>query len=159
MTQRNRAVPASYLILRRGRNEILLMRRKGSGYYDGWYSVPAGHVDKGELPKQCIIREMKEELGIDLAMDDVELAHTMYRTATDETGDRAEYFFITEMWTGVPKICEPKKCDDLRWFPITALPEQMIHHVRDAVGCIEKGIVYSEYTRDRIPPKPLPTLA
>lgn len=150
---RNAAVPASYLIMRRG-DEILLMLRKGSGYYDGWYSVPAGHVDEGELPKQCIVREMKEELGIDLDMNQLELAHTMYRTGTDETGDRAEYFFVTTQWNGTPAIREPHKCDELRWFPITALPEKMMHHVRDAVVCIEKGITYSEYTRDRIPPNP-----
>jgi len=60
---RNKSVPASYLILRRG-NEILLMRRKGSGYYDGWYSVPAGHVEAGELPMNALIREIKEELSI-----------------------------------------------------------------------------------------------
>lgn len=76
------------------------------------------------------------------------------RIGTNETGDRAEYFFVTDRWSGTPRVCEPHKCDELRWFPITALPENMMHHVRDAVGNIQKEIAYSEYTRDQIPPNP-----
>src|SRR3989344_1380919 len=96
---RNKSVPASYLILRRG-NEILLMRRKGSGYYDGWYSVPAGHVEAGELPMNALIREIKEELSIVLDKDDIRLVHTMYRTKHDETGDRVDFFFAATRWAG-----------------------------------------------------------
>jgi len=72
---RNQAVPAVYLILKKD-NQILLMRRQGSGYYDGWYSVPAGHVESGELPIDALLRETKEELGIELDRDDVHLVHT-----------------------------------------------------------------------------------
>ena len=74
---RNQAVPAVYLILKKD-NQILLMRRQGSGYYDGWYSLPAGHVEAGELPIAGLIWEMKEELGISIAPEDIRLVHTMY---------------------------------------------------------------------------------
>lgn len=46
------------------------MRRRGSGYYDGWYSVPAGHVEAGELPVDRLVREAREELGITLDKGD-----------------------------------------------------------------------------------------
>ena len=59
---RNKAVPASYLFLQKG-DGILLMRRQNSGYYDGWYTVPAGHVEAGELPVDALLREAKEEIG------------------------------------------------------------------------------------------------
>ena len=32
----------------------------------GMWDVPGGHVEMGETPEQCIIREMKEEMEIDL---------------------------------------------------------------------------------------------
>lgn len=150
---RNKAVPAVYLILRRGR-EVLLMRRQGSGYYDGWYSVPAGHVEAGELPMDCLIREAKEELGIDFDKSDIRCVHTMYRTKRDETGDRADYFFTATKWQGEPSIRESSKCDDLRWFPIAALPGKMMHHVKEAVEHIENGVVYSELGLDRIVKNP-----
>src|SRR3989338_10078324 len=97
--ERNNAVPASYLILRKGK-EILFMRRKGSGYYDGWYSVPAGHVETGELPVSGLVREIVEEFGITISPEDVKLVHTMYRTKHDETGDRVDLFFAANKWQG-----------------------------------------------------------
>lgn len=146
---RNKAVPASYLLLRKG-EEILLMRRKGSGYYDGWYSVPAGHVEAGELSIDALLRETKEELGITLDKDDVRLVHTMYRTKHDETGDRADLFFEATKWTGEITNTEPHKCDDIQWFPLDALPENMMHHVRVAIKSVEHGVAYSELGLDRI---------
>ncbi|MBI2635632.1 MAG: NUDIX domain-containing protein [Parcubacteria group bacterium] len=141
--ERNKAVPAVYLFLRKGK-EILLGRRRGSGYYDGWYSVPAGHVEAGELPIGGLVREMKEELGIDINPKDLILVHTMYRTKHDETGERLDLFFKCKKWFGEVRINEPDKCDDLRWFPIKKLPENMMHHVKTALENSEKRIPYSE---------------
>jgi len=153
MKNRNKAVPATYLILRRG-NEVLLMRRQGSGYYDGWYSTPAGHVEEGELPLDCLIRETKEELGIAVDKRNIKLIHTMYRTKHDETGDRADYFFVVTKWEGEPTIREPNKCDDMRWFSVRALPNNMMHHVRDAIERMESGESFSELGLDRIVKNP-----
>lgn len=133
--ERNKTIPTVYLVLRRD-NEILLMRHQGSGYYDGWYSVPAGHVEAGELPLDALLRETKEELGITLDKEHTHFAHAMYRTKHDETGDRTDYFFVTTRWEGEPTVREPHKCDDVRWFPLHALPKNMMHHVRKALGYI-----------------------
>lgn len=150
---RNKAVPAVYLLLRRG-EEILLMRRKGSGYYDGWYSVPAGHVEAGELPVVALLREMKEELGITLDKNNLRLVHTMYRTKHDETGERVDLFFTAAKWIGEITNTEPHKCDDIQWFPINALPENMMHHAREAIENVKNGVVYSELGLDRISQNP-----
>lgn len=146
---RNKSVPASYPILRRD-NEILLMRRKGSGYYDGWYSVPAGHVEAGELPIDALLREIKEELGIAIDRSDVRLVHTMYRTKHDETGDRLDLFFAATKWAGEITNTEPHKCDDIRWFAIDALPDNMMHHAKEAIENVENGVGYSELGLDRV---------
>ena len=148
MSIRHFAVPASYLILRRG-NEILLGRRQGTGYYCGWYDVPSGHVEPHEMPINAMIREAKEEIGIDLDRTDLRLVHTMYRTATDATGDRADYFFTATKWKGEPSIAEPHKCDDQRWFAVDALPENLMHHIKDAILAIERREVYSEVGIDK----------
>lgn|SRR3989344_4071032 len=143
MNDRNKATPACYLILKRD-DKVLLLRRQGSGYFDGWYSLPAGHIEEGEIPTECTIRETKEEIGVEVRKEDLTLVHTMYRTKHDPTGDRADYFFTTHLWSGEPVIGEPEKCDDLAWFPITSLPENTIPHIRDVIVGIEKGITYSE---------------
>lgn len=151
--ERNIARPAVYIILRKD-DEILLMRRQGSGYYDGWYSVPAGHVEAGELPLEALVREIKEELGITLNREHTHFAHAMYRTKHDETGDRADYFFVTTQWKGEPTIREPHKCDDVRWFPFDELPKNMMHHVREAIEYIQNNEFYSELGLDRIVKNP-----
>ena len=151
--ERNKTVPAVYLILRKG-EEILLMRRQGSGYYDGWYSVPAGHVEAGELPLQALAREAFEELRISIDPKDVCLIHTMYRVKHDETGNRTDLFFETAKWSGEITCGEPHKCDDIKWFSIKALPENMMRHVRSAIRNAEKGIQYSELDLEHISPNP-----
>lgn len=143
MKLRNKAVPAAYLILKKD-NKVLLGRRKNTTYFDGWYGTPAGHIEAGELPIMAVIRETKEEIGISIDPKDVKQVHTMYRTAHDETGDRADYFFNAEKWEGEPKIMEPDKCDDLQWFEINKLPENLVPHEKDAILNIKKGINYSE---------------
>lgn len=149
MKERNKAVPAVYLVLQKG-HDVLLMRRQGSGYYDGWYSIPAGHVEAGELPLDSVIRESEEELGIRMVKKDLKLVHTLYRTKSDESGDRADYFFVATQWGGEPSIREPKKCDDIKWFSLDGLPENTMHYVRDVLGYVRDGISYSEFGLDRI---------
>jgi len=153
MKERNKAVPAVYVFLKKG-DTILLMRRRGSGYYDGWYSIPAGHVEAGELPFKALEREVKEEVGIELDKEHTTFAHSMYRTKHDETGDRVDYFYVSTQWKGEPTICEPHKCDDMQWFPLQALPENLMHHVREALQRIERGELYSELGIDQIVQNP-----
>lgn len=143
MKERNKAVPSSYLILLKDQ-EILLGRRINTWYYDGYYSVPAGHVEADESPTEGLIRETKEEIGITIDSKDAKLVHTMYRAKHDETGQRVDFFFVVEKWSGDTVNTEPHKCDDLRWFPLDALPENMMHHVRVALGYYQKGVDYSE---------------
>jgi ADP-ribose pyrophosphatase YjhB (NUDIX family) len=141
--ERNKSTPAAYAFFEKD-GQILLGRRKNTSYYDGWYGVPAGHVDANELPRDAVAREVKEEIGVDINPKDVQFVHALFRTAHDETGDRADYFFMVKEWSGEPKIMEPEKCDDLRWFPADNLPDNMIHHEREVFEKVKKGIYYSE---------------
>lgn len=149
MKQRHKVVPASYLLVRRN-DEILLMLRRNSGYYDGWYGLPSGHVEIGEMPSEAMIREAKEETNITISKTNIHLAHAMFRAAHDETGERADYFFVADAWEGEPVNVEPEKCGELRWCPMDALPENVVHCVRKAIENIRKGIFYSEQGKDEL---------
>ena len=147
MVNRNRAVPAVYLIVER-EEKLLIARRCNTGYEDGNYQVPAGHVDPGELPKEAMVREAKEEIGITIRPTDLELVHTSYRPPHDETGNRVDLFFRAHRWSGEITNAESHKCDDLRWVRYDALPANMTPHVRQAIDCIQQGIIYSELDLD-----------
>ena len=47
--------------------------------------------------------------------------------------------------SGKIKNMEPEKCDDLRWFKINRLPENIIPYVRFAISKIRNKELYSEY--------------
>ena len=143
MKERHKAVPAAYLILIKN-GEILLGRRINTGYYDGWCTVPSGHIEAGELPLNGLLREAQEEIGITFDKENARLVHTMYRIKHDETGDRADYFFVLDTWSGELQNMEPHKCDELRWFPLDDLPENLMHHVGIALNLYQQGVVYSE---------------
>lgn len=141
--ERNKAVGAVYLFLIK-ENKILLMRRNNTGYYDGYYSAPAGHIEEGELSTEALIRETKEEIGIDINAKNIEFAHVMYRTKHDDTGDRLDMFFITSKWIGEIQNCESHKCDEVVWFELDKLPKKMMPHVKYALMKYQNGINFSE---------------
>lgn len=145
--ERHKIVPAAYLALIKD-NKILLQKRFNTGYMDGKYSLSAGHVDKGETFTQCVIREVKEEIGVDLKPADLKVAHVMHRFSGAEWGDLAERidaFFVAQKWEGNPEIKEPDKCDDLSWFDLDNLPENIIPYVGQAINCIKNKVFYSEH--------------
>lgn len=143
MKLRNKATPAVYLFLERD-GKFLIARRQNTGYQDGNYQVPAGHVEEGELPTAAMIREAKEEVDLDLTASQLELVYLCYRPKHDPTGDRVDFFFRVREWSGEVKNMEPEKCDDLRWVGLDELPTNMTPHVRDAFECMAKGTMYRE---------------
>ncbi len=143
MKQRNKAVPAAYIILEKD-GQILIGRRANTSYQDGNYQMPAGHVEASEAPTAAAVREAKEEIGVDINPSDFELVHTMHRPAHDATGDRIDLFFRTRVWKGKVENKEPLKCEDLHWASYNELPVNMVPHVKHALECIAQGKAYSE---------------
>lgn len=147
MTERNKAIPAAYLILEKD-GKFLIARRCNTGYQDGMYQVPAGHVEAGELPSEALMREAEEEIGINLSPNDVELVHVSYRPKHDQTDNRIDFFFRANTWSGNIQIMEPEKCDELKWVTFDELPPNMSPHVRDALECVRDGVFYKELDTD-----------
>jgi len=139
LRERFKLIPTSHLILIRN-NRILLLRRFNTGFEDGKYSIIAGHLDGDETIMEAMEREAKEEAGIEI--DELEVVHVMHRKAADE---RIDLFIRADKWTGEPEIMEPNKCDDLRWFNLHSLPENMVPYVRQAIEHIQNNTFYSEH--------------
>ncbi len=140
--QRFQVVPAVYLVLIK-EGQVLLSRRFQTGYEDGNYSMPAGHLDGGETLTEAMVREAKEEVDVVVKREDLELRHAMHRKASNH--ERVDFFFTAKNWQGEPKIMEPNKCDDLKWFPMNDLPQNIIPCVRQAIESILSDKFYSEF--------------
>jgi len=117
---------AVYLILEKD-NLILLMRRFNSGWNDGKYTLPAGHVDGNETMADCMVREAKEETGIIINPNDLNVVHIVHQFSNSEYID---FYLTAKKWSGEPKIMESNKCDDMQWFPLDNLPKDLLVNVK-----------------------------
>jgi len=146
MKRRYSIIPASYLVLIKD-GKVLLSRRFNTGYHDGKYALCAGHVEEKETFKEALVREAKEEIGIDLKIKDLEVVHFMQRYSLPnprELRGRADVFIRATKWKGEPQNLETHKCDDLKWFPLRSLPKNTIPFIREALKSISQNKIYSE---------------
>ncbi|NTU46374.1 NUDIX domain-containing protein [Candidatus Roizmanbacteria bacterium] len=121
--------------------KIVLLRRKNTGYADGMYGLPAGHLEEHESATQGIAREVSEEIGIKTNPEDFHLVQVMHRKESDE---RLDLFFINEKVTEEPTNAEPEKCDDVQWFSLDHLPENIVPYIKNAIENYQGKILCEE---------------
>ena len=145
MADRFKLIPAVYVILRQD-NRILLHQRANSGYHDGMYGLVSGHLEGDELATDALVREAKEEAGINIDPADLKFVHLMHRLGRGQIGqERVDIFFECSNWTGEITNVEPEKCTDLTWFKADKLPKNTIPVIRRVLGDVGSGISFSEY--------------
>lgn len=142
--ERFKIVPACYLVLVKD-GKMLLSRRFNTGYEDGNYSFVAGHLNGNETFRQAMAREAKEEAGIVIDPEKLKIIHVMHRAQEDSTGERMDILMTIAEWVGEIKNNEPEKCDDLSWFLIDEIPDNVVPFLKQAINCVNKGIFYSEF--------------
>lgn len=128
--------------------QVLLLRRFNTGYEDGNYSVPAGHLDGGEPVRLAAQREALEEVGVPIDLEDIAFANVMHRKSDDTlpgAGERVDFFVHIKAWDGEPFNAEPDKCDELLWCDPDALPENTIPYVKQAIQNFREGVVFEEF--------------
>lgn len=82
-------------------NEVLLIeKRRGLG--NGWYNGPGGKLEAGETPVECAVREVSEEVGLEIPQSALEKAGLLTFTLDDEVHTRC-HVFRTETYTGEPR--------------------------------------------------------
>lgn len=81
------------------KSSLLMLRRANTGWMDGFYSLPAGHVEVGhESVKEAMVREAKEEVGIDIQEKDLEVLSVMHRISGKSV--YFEVFLQAKAWQG-----------------------------------------------------------
>jgi len=101
---------------------VLLLRRKYVHGAGSW-STPGGHLEFGESPEECAIREAKEETGVDIT--DVK-----FRAITNDVFEENGKHYVT-IWmegrylSGEPAINAPYEMAEVGWFTWDALPKPL----------------------------------
>ncbi|MBI4066385.1 NUDIX domain-containing protein [Candidatus Gottesmanbacteria bacterium] len=139
--ERFKMIASGFLMLIKNGN-ILLIRRANTGYHDGYYSLPAGHVEENESVRKSTVRESFEEIGIRVNQKDLLFVHALHNKENDI---RLFLFFRAKRWKGKPYNKEPDKCDDLQWFPLKKLPTNTVGYIRQAIACYRTKVLYSEF--------------
>ncbi|MGW6771117.1 methyltransferase domain-containing protein [Streptomyces sp. NPDC055037] len=136
--ERHTEVVDVHLILRRG-DEVLLARRSGTGYGDGLLNGPSGHVEPGEDVRTAMIREAREEIGVELTPADLRVALVMqHRGPAGQP--RIGWFFEAGYGAGgEPYNREPEKCSGLSWHPLSALPDDLVAFCRAGLDAYRAG--------------------
>ncbi len=106
------------VIIRNG-DQVLLMKRQNS-HGAGTWAMPGGHIEYGESPEACAIREVEEEVG-------VRIADPTFRTITNDVFEQEGKHYIT-VWmeasyvSGEAHIKSAREMSDIGWFSWNALP-------------------------------------
>lgn len=124
-------------------DKILLFYRTDGYFKDGWWVLPAGHIEANETATETVIREAKEELGIDVDIKDVEFAHIVHNLVGDNK--RMDFYFLIKDFKGELQNLEPTKCADMQFFNKDKLPfEKIAPTTLQALKSIWNNIHYSE---------------
>jgi 8-oxo-dGTP pyrophosphatase MutT (NUDIX family) len=144
---RHAVVADVHLIFRRG-DEILLGERQNTGFGDGLFHLPAGHLDPEETLLEAAVREAREELSVELSESEIRFVHLMHNL---QAAPRISTFFEVAGFDGTVSIAEPSKCARLEWFNLDDLPEQMLPYCGSALRSYAAGEPFSVFTPFALP--------
>ncbi len=133
---------AAFVVLRKD-NKIAFVLRENVSWMKGFYGLPSGKVEKNESFSAGAIREGLEEVGVKLALEDLQYVHTMHRHGDDM--DWVDIYFEATKWQGEIINAEPHVHSEVDWLDLDNLPENVIPPVVAALQSIAKGEKYSEY--------------
>ena len=136
---------AVFIFLERD-GQIYLQRRANTGWADGMWTLPSGHIDPGQTAIEALQMEAREEAEVTLAPEDIVFVHAHYVHDA-----YANYYFKATTWEGEPTIGAPQLCSEAGWFTYDAIPEDTIAHVKDVIETVKQGIYFSDISNDPNP--------
>ena len=83
------------------KNEVLISLRKNRTDYNDYWEYPGGKVERGETIDQAIVREMKEELDLDVSSDCV--APLTFTVDHEENSQTILLLHVCRKWKGSPE--------------------------------------------------------
>lgn len=144
----HRVAMAAHIWLTNEAGELLVIQRTGTTYLSGFWSVPAGHVEADETAAQACVREVAEEVGVRLAIDDLRFSLVQQKTGRDGE-ERVDFFFEASMPPRQQaRIASRREVSDIGWVRPTCLPEPFAPYVRAALDARQGSAAFSTWGFD-----------
>jgi len=105
---------AVFAIIRDKNEKILFQKRQNTWFRDWAYQLPSGHLELRETIKQAYVRELKEELGIDVLEEDIEIIHIVHTDTADRVYFNIYANILRYSWD--IKNNEISKCSEIQYF-------------------------------------------
>lgn len=114
-------------------NKILVNKRAIEPYKDA-FDIPGGFLELGEHPEEAVIREVKEETGLDITIRDlVSVQKDRYGKGEDYL---VNFYYVGQVTGGEMKAADDVK--DLEWVPIENIPKMGFPSANEAVKDFRK---------------------
>ena len=118
-------------------DEILLSKRPENKFLPGFWEFPGGKVEIGEAPKDALIREIKEELNIDI--NDKCIAPLSFSEFDYKEFQLLLLLYVCRRWEGEPMPMESNelswvKPNMLRQFKMPPADDSLIYCLQDLFG-------------------------
>ena len=115
-------------------NEILLSKRPKNKHLGGFWEFPGGKVETNEVPEHALIREIKEELNIDIKNNCI--APLSFSEFEYKEFHLLLLLYVCRKWLGEPKSMENNelmwvKPNMLRKYKMPPADDSLIYCVQD----------------------------
>ncbi|HSX35031.1 MAG TPA: NUDIX domain-containing protein [Candidatus Saccharimonadales bacterium] len=120
-----------------GKQYVMLHQRKGE-HAEGYWGSGGGHLEVGESLKQGALRELSEEAGPAVIVDDVRFLGVMNFTEM-QPKHYVDISFAARWVSGEPTNNAPEETTDWQWFPLEALPSPLFPPVKTYLEALKTG--------------------
>lgn len=103
-------------------NELLLQKRAVPAEKDHW-CIPGGRLELFETLENAVIRETKEETDLDIEV--LKIMGVCNHIIKEEEAHWVATSYLCKIKNGEPKIMEPDKASDMKWFSLDKLPDKL----------------------------------
>jgi ADP-ribose pyrophosphatase YjhB (NUDIX family) len=140
----HKLIPACYALIIK-ENKILMVQRHNTSFMNGYWSLPAGHVEHKEDIKTAVIREAKEEVDIDLLPEDINPKIILHTYNDPEDYEQIHFFYQADQWTGKPINNEPDKCSQVSWIELDRLKDyKVIPYIKYVLENLDSTLQFLE---------------
>jgi mutator protein MutT len=108
--------------------KLLLSRRVNTNWMNGFLCAPGGHIEEGETPTVAIVREIKEELGVDINPNDLDFFCVAVRNEKPNEHIAFSFAIVDKDYAFFNN--ETSKCSELVWVDIDNIGDDVIDDFR-----------------------------